>query len=82
MKHKCTLNRAAISRGQIVTGCDVCLPAKLQQGDSAKYYRDYQKAQYRKELTQPNQPRDFVRAYGADKAREHGYTDDQIRRYS
>lgn len=63
-------------------GCDVCLASKLQQGDMAAGHRRFQQREYRKDLVQPNEPRDFVRAYGADRARENGFSDEQIRKYS
>lgn len=70
-----------ISKGKILTGCEACLPTQLQQGDDAKFQRDWQRKEYRKDITQPNQGRDFIKAYGIDRARE--YMDDStIRRLS
>jgi hypothetical protein len=70
-----------IISGKIITGCDNCLRDNINQQaqGAAKYHRDRQKEDYRKDITQPNQGRDFIRAYGVDKAREY-MTDDTIRR--
>lgn len=78
----CDSLRSIIVGKTILNGCDNCLESHLQQAHEgqAKHNREYQKKQYRKELTQPNQGRDFVRAYGADKAREHGYGEELIRK--
>ncbi len=73
--------KTLIRNGKVIKGCPSCLPQLLQQGDSAAHVRKYQQAEYRKDLTQPNQ-RDFVKAYGAETARKYGYDDDTIRRLS
>lgn len=70
-----------ISHGKILTGCEACLPTQLQQGDDAKFQREWQKKEFRREITQPNQGRDFIRAYGAEKAREY-MNDETIRKLS
>lgn len=62
--------KKVISHGKILTGCEACLPSLLQQGDSAAYDRKWQQQQYRRELTQPNQGREFIKAY-PDKASEY-----------
>lgn len=82
-KHNCPKNLSVISKGNILIGCEVCIGSKIETSEySAKFNREWQKAHYRRELTQPNQPRQFVKALGANKAREHGYSEEQIRRYS
>lgn len=81
--HKCPKNKSIIYHGKIYTGCELDVGKSIETGEySAKFNREWQKAHYRKELTQPNQPKQFVRAFGADKAREYGYSDSQIRKYS
>lgn len=73
--------KSVIKNGTLIKGCSFCLPQQLQQGDSAKYFREWQKTEYRKDLLQPNQP-GFVKAYGAETAKQYGYTDEDIRRLS
>lgn len=82
-KHVCPKNISIISKGKIYTGCELDVGKSIETGEySAKFNREYQKAHYRRELAQPNEPHKFVKALGADKAREHGYSEDQIRKYS
>lgn len=74
--------KSIIARGEIMTGCEHCLHTlRKGHGGAAKYQRDRQRETYRRDILQPNQPRDFVKAYGADVARENGYTDEQVRKY-
>lgn len=80
MVHKCPNNKAVISKGKLVKGCDICLPTKIQQGDTAKYYRREQQLKFRRDITQANQ-KEYVRAYGADAAREAGWSEEQIRKH-
>lgn len=83
-KHlNCPENLAVVAGGKIIKGCEVCIEVNKQmQGVSANYERNSQRREYAKDMVQPNQPNEFVRAYGADKAREHGYSEEQIRKYS
>lgn len=68
-KHTCHKNKTVIRQGKLLTGCDVCLPAQMSQGDSAASHRRFQQQHYRREMTQPNQGRAFAKAY-PQKARE------------
>lgn len=79
-EHNCPKNKTSIRSSKLYTGCEYCLPQQLQQGDSANFNRRYQQTTYRKELTQPVDPRNFIKAY-PDKAREM-YGDDTLRKYS
>lgn len=63
--------RSIIKHGKILTGCNTCLPQQLQQGDSAAFERHWQKIEYRRDITQPNQP-EFARAYPEEFRRLHG----------
>lgn len=81
-KHSCPKTLNVARGGKLFEGCPLCLPSKLQQGNSAAYDRQWQRTHYRRDLTQPNDPQNFVKAFGADVAREHGYTEEQIRKYS
>lgn len=63
--------KSQIKNGQIYYGCDSCLPAQLQKGDSAAFNRRWQQTEYRKDLLQPNQ-RDYARAYPEDFRERHG----------
>lgn len=77
--HKGHTVKTVIHNHKLIEGCDKCIP--LQQGNEsiAKHNRDYQKIQYRRDLTQPNQ-KEYFKAF-PDKAREmHG--DDLARKYS
>ena len=81
MVHDCPKNLSSIRAGELVIGCDRCIGATLQHGSSAAFDRRWQQTEYRRDLTQKNQPRQFIQAFGVDKAREHGYSDEQIRKY-
>jgi hypothetical protein len=80
--HSCPKTKQVVRNGTLHVGCDDCLTVHVVQGDSAAHFRRYQQAHYRRELTQKNQGREFIRAYGIDKAREAGYDDELIRRLS
>lgn len=67
----CNAMRSVIRYGKIYDGCDNCLSSQIQQGNSASFDRRYQQAEYRKELTQPNQ-REYARAYPEDFKKRHG----------
>lgn len=82
MKHDCTRSITILRGGVLIKGCELCIGTPLQQGDSAAFYRRVQRADYRRDLVQPNMPDQYVKAWGANKARESGYTDEQVRRYS
>lgn len=83
--HDCKKNLTVIRRGELVTGCEVCVGnPSVASGANAKHQREWQKKQYRGDTLQPvpSQARDFVRHNGADKAREWGYSEADIRKYS
>lgn len=82
MNHDCHKTVSVLRHGVLLIGCPVCINSPVQQGDSAAFYRRAQQVQYRRELVQPNQPEQFVKAHGVVKAREFGYSEDQIRKYS
>lgn len=81
MKHDCPKNLTVLRNNELVVGCEQCVDARLQHGSSAAFDRRWQQTEYRRDLTQKNQPRQFIQAFGADKAREHGYSEEQIRKY-
>lgn len=81
MNHDCHKTVSVLRHGVLLIGCPVCINSPVQQGDSAAFYRRAQQVQYRRELIQPNQPHQFVKAHGEDKAREAGYSEEQIRKY-
>lgn len=77
--------KSIISNGTILTGCDKCLTGqRLQKGNdnSSKYYKREQQTKFRKELTQPFEPREFIKAYGHEAARSRGMSDEFIRKNS
>lgn len=79
-EQQCDVTKSIIRDGRIFEGCENCLLSQIQQGDSATFNRKYQQKEYRKELTQPNQPRDFIRAY-PDIARDK-YNNEIYRKFS
>ncbi len=73
--------KTVIRRGKLVTGCSICLhfaPIR-NQNDVAKYDRDRQREDYRQDITQPFEGRSYLKTRGIDKAREMGYSDEDIR---
>lgn len=78
--HECPKTISSLKNGKIYTGCDLCLPSLLQKGNSAAFNRRWQQAEYRREITQPLNPREFIKAY-PDVAREK-YDDETYRKFS
>lgn len=75
-----TIKTVVVSR-KIYTGCDKCMPGLIQGHDgAAKYNRDRMKKDYQRDLTQPSDPRAFIKAY-PNKARET-YSDATYRKFS
>lgn len=76
--------KSLISKGEILTGCQKCLTPQLQKGSGTNHshFKRVQQTKFRRELTQPVAPREYISAFGADAARERGYTDEQIRKFS
>lgn len=73
-------SRSVISRGKIIEGCDNCISSQIKtDGHSAKFYREAQKKDFRRELTQPWE-KGYAKAY-PDKAREE-WGDEAARKYS
>lgn len=73
-----------VYRGKLIEGCPSCLEDDLQQGNSsvARENREAMKRNYRKDLVQKNMPREYIRAFGIRKAREDGFSEEQLRKYS
>lgn len=65
----------------IVTGCDSCLgmPAKHGQNDIARYNRLMDYRDHAQDLTQPFEGKAYLKTRGIDKAREQGFSDEDIR---
>lgn len=80
-KQDCDSIRTIKHKGELKTGCDNCLASQLVSGDgsSAKYYRNAQRADFRRDLTQPWQ-KEYAKAY-PDKAREE-WGDEMARKFS
>lgn len=74
--------RSIVVSHEIKDGCDKCLGSKLQQGNelSASHMRNYQKTHFRKDLIQPNQTKDFIKAY-PEESKEY-YDEETRRKYS
>lgn len=81
--HKCIENLTIIRNNSLIKGCELCINSQVKGAEFAqKNNREWQRGQYRKDLIQPNQPKDFVRAHGAKRAIENGYSEEQVRKYS
>lgn len=76
--------RSVIVKGQIMSGCALCLGSGIQKANdrSAKYYKQEQQRKFKKELIQPIDQRDFISAYGVQAARDRGYSEADIRKFS
>lgn len=68
-----TSEKTVIYQGSVFSGCDQCLPtiAKQDARGNAKYKRDRQREDYRRDITQPNQ-REFAKAYPKKFREIHG----------
>lgn len=65
--------RSRIVQGKISTGCDNCLTdnSNVDASGIAKYKRDRQKEDYRRDITQPND-KAFAKAYPERFREMHG----------
>lgn len=73
--------KTVIVKNQLLTGCDKCLDTLMRPNElSAQNRREYQRGEYRKDILQPWE-RDYAKAYGAEQARERGWSDDAIRKF-
>lgn len=71
--------KSVIRKEEILTGCDHCLSSLVQSNImSAKYNRDRMKEDYRKDIIQNTNPRDYAKAY-PKQAREL-YGDEEFRK--
>lgn len=74
--------KSVIKHGKILKGCEHCINQLIQGNENArKYDRERMKRDHAKDLVQPTQPRDFIKAYGAEAAKEY-YNEDLIRKFS
>lgn len=81
MSHNCPLTHSIIRAGKLHKGCEQCISTKVQQGDTAAFNRRHMQTQFRKDLVQPVDPRNYIKAYGAQGARDYGMSDETIRKY-
>ena len=73
--------RSAIAHGKIVSGCELCLDTLVRGNEfAAAYKRTQQGRDFAADLVQPFE-KDFAKLYGPDKAREHGWTDEALRKW-
>lgn len=80
-KKEVDIIRSAI-KGEIYIkdSCDACIASKGERADGArKYFREWDKREHAKSLVQPWE-KEFPSAYGYEKAKEAGWSDEQIRR--
>lgn len=75
--------RASVKDGIYLSErCDRCLASFSGFADGSRAFaRDWDKRENAKDLVQSWEP-EFIKAYGADKAREAGWSEQAIRRYS
>jgi predicted amidophosphoribosyltransferase len=75
--------RTVIRSSEVMSGCSRCLRpgSKHGQNDIAKYNRDRQREDYRQDIVQPFEPRDYIKARGIQGAMEKGYSEEDIRKY-
>lgn len=71
--------KTVIKAGKIIIGCDKCL-TYAKSANVAQYERRWQRGQYRKDITQSTDPKNFTRAY-PDRAKEL-YDEATLRRWS
>lgn len=80
--HDCPKNKAAIIRGKIVEGCEKCISSLTRPNElAAANRRNWQQKEYRRDIVQSFEP-GYVKARGVDAAREAGWSDEAIRKYS
>lgn len=75
--------RSAVRDGIYISErCDRCLNSFSGHSDgSRKFFRDWDRREHAKSIVQPWEE-DFPKAFGADKAREHGWSEEAIRRHT
>lgn len=79
--HNCPQNRAIVRDGRVVSGCDLCLSTNQRSDSSATYERKWDKREHARDIIQPNEPSKFAKEYPKE-ARELGYTDEMMRKYT
>ncbi len=82
-KRKVDIVRSATKNGEVISdACDSCLASFSGYADYARRQeRDWQRREYARDIIQPWEP-EYIKAYGADKARERGWTDEEIRKFT
>lgn len=75
--------RSAVKDGVYISErCDRCLASFSGISDGARaFHRDWDKREHARSLVQPWEE-NFAKTFGAEKAREHGWTDEAIRKFS
>lgn len=75
--------RSAVRNGVLLEdNCDGCLNSSTGFADKARAYeREWQQRHFAKDLVQRYDP-EYVKAYGIDRAKENGWSDEDIRKYS
>lgn len=74
--------KSVIAHGEIRTGCDSCIYTLTQGSElAAQNHRSYDRREHRKSTIQPFEQQDYLAAYGPDKAREAGFSEDMLRKY-
>lgn len=74
--------KSVIKKGKILIGCDRCIHNLIQGNpNAAKYHREQMKREHAKDIVQPIE-KDYAKAYGIEAAREAGWDEFRLRKYS
>ena len=81
--HKaCLSQKSVVHHGDIIIGCENCYSTLVQGNElAANHTREAMKRTYAQDIVQPIHPREFIKAYGAEKSKEF-YSEDLIRKFS
>lgn len=76
--------RSAVKDGVYVSKrCDSCLASfNGFAGGARAFARNWDRREHARSLVQPFEGEAYVKAYGADKAKEAGFSEEAIRKYS
>lgn len=74
--------RTVIRKGELISGCEYCLDESFQKSNefNANHNRNAQRAEYRKDITQAWDSRNYYKAYPEDARKRFG--DDIARKFS
>lgn len=74
--------KSVIKGKKIFTGCPSCINGLIQgNATHANHTREQMKREFAKDIAQPSNPREYIKAVGIEKSKEF-YNDDTIRKFS